>query len=650
MLWRNFVAAMWVAGFFMVAWSGSAAAQDSVELNTVVVTGTRDDQNLSESTKSISVVTKEDMDSQQNYFIPKYLAQQPGVFYTNNGSMGQWSTVSIRGTGAKYTQFQFNGIPLQDVADTQGAFTGFIEDLNGASNIRQIEVLRGTSSTLHGSRAIGGVINITTDRWIDGLKAEWRNEFGANNTYVGNARIAYGQSDKFYFDINPVYADTDGEQYVGKYGLGYDNKGFSASAGLKPFENASLEFMSLYYESNMDSSNSPRMVNGKLRPQEVVNPANHRESIMSQMGLNWQHEVNDAWDYHIKASYGETERHYFTQRTGGTDLGFYDGETTYLEMQHNIHPVDWLTVNIGADFQHLVYKQTQTPNSSSGNFDKMHKQWSYDSYDPFLQLQGVFLDRRLFTNVGARYTKYSEFGGKMVWDASAAYLFDTGTKIHVQAATGYRAPSLYELFGGYLDSGVFKIIGNENLKPEESTSFEVGVEQNLWDDRVNVGLTYFHTDVDDIIYYGYVRPGYEQGSKGKVKGVESWISARPIDRMKLTLAYTYVDSKYQNTPGGQWFRTANLPHQVFNFNVTATPIDDLTLSLNLARRGKTPVSVSSTVYQESASTVVDVAAGYAITEHMEIFARLDNLFDEEYTVGAYSQPGASFYGGVKFSY
>jgi outer membrane cobalamin receptor len=114
-------------------------------LDPVAVIGIRDSQSISESTKSVSVVTKDEMDAQANIFLPRFLSQHPGVFYTTNGSPGQWTTMNARGAGAKYTAFQFNGIKLPDVADSQGGFTGFLEGLQGASNIERLELLRGAN-------------------------------------------------------------------------------------------------------------------------------------------------------------------------------------------------------------------------------------------------------------------------------------------------------------------------------------------------------------------------------------------------------------------------------------------------------------------------------------------------------------------------
>jgi vitamin B12 transporter len=646
------------------AQTSSSNDEDAIPnlLDLIVVSGTLDPQLLKQTTKSISVITKSDLDAEENLFLPNVLKQLPGVYFTNNGGMGQWTTVNIRGAGAKYTQYEFNGIPLTDVADTQAAFTGFIEDFYATDNVSQIEVLRGTSSTIHGSNAIGGVISVETDRWIDGIRANFRSEYGSYNTYVESARIAYGQPDRFYIDANITYSKTDGKVYTREYGTGsglqYHETMANVSFGYKPIENASIEFVSIFSKANMMSVNSPSAKPGtpngfsdidSIIPQYVSNNDNHRESSFYQLGLIWRHKVNNFWDYSLTASMGATERHYFTVQAGGMDKGFYDGESLFFKMQHNIYPNDWLTINTGIQLRKLTYKDLMTPGSWAGNFNEVTQEISYDATEIFLQFQGKFFQEKFLTNIGGRFSKYSVFDSRFLFDVSAAYIFDTGTKIHAQYATGYRAPSPYELFGVYIGDGYRMDIGNPNLKPEESKSFEIGISQYLDNDNFVFDLTYFKIDVDDIIYYGAT--GYDQGNKGKVSGVEASLTYKPLDNLRFGFSYTYVTSEYKTFAGSEFLRTEGVPHALLNFNVLYKPIPKLTLSAGLNYRGSAPYTFyGGPLYQEKASTVINFAASYQINDYLKLFARVDNLNNAKYSVLGYIQPGASVYAGITLSY
>lgn len=171
--------------------AGKTSGKTTV-LDEVVVTATRTETSLAETTKSISVIGSEDRDERQQYFLPKLMDSEPGVFLRQSGGLGQFSPISIRGAGTQHTQIQYNGMPLRDASDTQSTLQYFVEDLFSNDNLDRVEILKGTNSVLYGSQAMGGVINMIPQKWGIGLKASLRNEFGPNKTYIGNGRLAYG--------------------------------------------------------------------------------------------------------------------------------------------------------------------------------------------------------------------------------------------------------------------------------------------------------------------------------------------------------------------------------------------------------------------------------------------------------------------------
>jgi vitamin B12 transporter len=347
------------------AWAADAEEpkkQETVE--DLVVTATRTEMPISETTKSVDVIHASDRDEQQQYFLPELIDNQPGVYLKRNGGIGQFSTISIRGTGSQDVQYQYNGMPLRDAADTQTTLQYFIEDIYGTSNLDRIEILKGTNSTLYGSQAMGGVINIIPRKWYGGPAVEWRSEFGPHNTYIGNALLAYGQ-ERYYIDFNPIYVTTDGEDYGGENNYEYDSKGFTLGAGFRPTDRTALEFSTLFADSDLSlSENSPSLdADGNLIKNQA-SAEKHRESQIYQLGLSWRQTVTTAWDYTLKGSYGATQRHYFWSAVDG-DQSNYDGDTTYLEMQHNLNTAEWLALTIGADYEEAVYDGQEPRNPSA---------------------------------------------------------------------------------------------------------------------------------------------------------------------------------------------------------------------------------------------------------------------------------------------
>jgi len=500
---------------------------------------------------------------------------------------------------------------------------------------------------------MGGVINVIPQRWQSGLKAEWRSEIGPNSTYIGNARLAYG-TERYYIDINPTYLTTDGEKYGGAHGYSYDNRGGTFAAGFKPTEATALELNVLFSDSDLTLGETPSLdAAGKL----IKNQASadkSRESQLSQIGLSWEHEVSSLWDYSLKGSRSDTQRHYFWTKTPG-DQSDYDGNITYLEMQHNLHTTDWLTLNLGASYEDSNYDGREPRNKYAGDYTPVIFDESWHASDLFAQTQFVFLDRSLFVNLGGRFNNHEKFDDKTVWEASAAYLIkETGTKLHTQVATGYRTPGLYEIYGGYLANGQLVTIGNPELVPEESTSYEIGLEQSALDGKLQAGISYFYTSFDDMITFDGIDNRYINASEGKNSGIETFLRIQPLDELRLDLAYTYIDSEYKNDKD-QWTRKEYLPRNKVNLTLTAYPLEKLSMALSLKWQDEKIVPLydanfTAVRWQEKSITTVDLAATYKALNNLELFARIDNLFDKDYTESAYCMPGTTVYGGMKLHY
>lgn len=626
----------------------------------MVVTASRSETALSETTKSIEVVDADDRDELQQYFLPELLDNKPGVYLTNTGGLGQWSNISIRGAGPQYTQYQYNGMPLRDAGDTQTTIQYFIEDMFSGSNLDRVEILKGTNSTLYGSQAMGGVINIIPRKWQSGLAAEWRNEFGPNSTYIGNARVAYGQ-EKYYVDFNPMYITTDGENYGGPNGYDYENTGGTIGAGVKFTDSTALEFSGIFSDSDLALGSSPLLDgNGNLVKNQAYS-AEHREGELAQVGLNWSQTLSKEWDYTLKGSYSSTERHYFNLNNPNVDTpgdqSNYDGEIWYVEMQHNLHLTEWLTLNVGADYEESTYDGQEPNDPYSGDYSAVSYDESWGSKDAFAQAQFALLDRSLFINIGGRYNDHDNFDGEAVWETSAAYIIKaTNTKVHAHVGTGYRTPGLYEIYGGYVWGGTLYTVGNPDLQPEESTGYEVGVDQSFASGKVNLGVTYFETHFDDMIIFDSWAYRYENASKGENSGVETYIRVRPWDKVRFDLAYTYIDSRYKaDKSASDWTRKEYLPRNKVDFIVTVFPIEKLTMTMDIKWQDEKIVPLydagnNKVRWEEDDVTVVNLATTYKALENMDLFARIDNLFDKDYTESGYCMPGRTIFGGVKFHF
>jgi vitamin B12 transporter len=635
---------------------GATKETTPVKMPEMVVTATRTETAQEEITKSVSVITAKEAEEQQQPYLPELMGEQPGVYFRQLGGLGQWSSLTIRGASDRNTLFEYNGMPLRDAADSQNTLSYFIEDMFGTSSLDRVEILKGTNSTLYGSQAMGGVVNIIPKKWQKGFSGELRNEIGPNSTYIGSGRISYGQ-DRFYFDVNPMYLTTDGEKYGGEDGFFYRNKGLTAGAGIKTFNNATLEFSAFAFDSKLALGNSPQINTATGKPnKQQADPDQYRDGLLYQIGLAWNQDVTSNWDYSIKGSYGETERHYFhLNSTDPDDQSNYDGRTTYLETQHNLHLTDWLTFNIGANYEKDVFNGQEPSSPYAGDFTPVRFTKDWTSWDLFSQAQLAFLDRSLLFTVGGRYNTPEAFDGKTVWEASGAYILKaTHTKFHAHVGTGYRTPSLYETYGGYVWNGVLVTIGNEDLVPEESIGYEFGFDQSFLNDKVQAGVTYFSTRFKHWIGFDSYAYRYENANRVELSGVESYIRIKPFRWLKANLSYTYTDTRSEESDG-DWVRGSYQPHNKLNLVTTVYPTTKLTVACNVAYYDSKLVPLYDTSWnqvgwKEPSKWVVDLSGTYKVSKFVDLFVRVKNLFDKDYTESGYQMPGRSVYGGVKLSF
>ena len=641
----------------------NAEAGQSYNMEPVVVTATRTETPLSEVTKTIDVVTNKDLETQQQTSIPEALNIVPGVMVQNQGGPGQYSPVNIRGVGSAYVQFQFNGFPLRDAADTQTSFQYLQNDLYGQSGISRIEVLNGTNSVLYGSQAIGGVVNIIPQRWQSGFTGELMTEAGPHATFIENGGFAYGQ-DNYYVNAFPLYIITNGISNGGRNSYWFNDVGFIGGAGVKFGNNMVLEVCNITSSSDMALTSVYPALNAQHQLiTNLASPTDHAESLFDLTGVTFSQQVSSIWDYSIKGAYGSTERQYYYIANIPPGSDNFGGSTTYIEMQHNIRATDWLTLTGGFDYDGADYSsRLPYPVTPQGAYLPFNTNWF--GYDLFGQAQSVFFDKSLFITGGLRFNDHEDFKSKVVEEASAAYIFkQTGAKIHAAFGTGYRTPSLFEIYGGAASpvNGQVVSVGNPNLRPEESTSYEVGVTQPFIDNKLQIGITWFHIDSDNIIWWNYPTNSYVNALKGRAEGIEAKLEAKPCKYFSLTAAYTYVDSQLNYGDSSGWARTQLWPMDTFAFIGAFYPMDRLTVSFKVLWEGDRIIplydpSFNQVLWREPSDTRVDMVTTYKILQDykcikdIEVFIKITNLFDEHYTECGYQMPGRWVYGGLKMTF
>ena len=620
--------------FFLTALFGilayAPAHASDVRMDDIVISANKIETSASEVTSSVTVITEEDMEAQQNRTLVDALKTAPGVFWGNQQGPAGTNTLWIRGS-SRYTQLRYNGIPLRESTSIENNYDTFLGVFNLAPGaVNRIEVLKGSQGTLYGSSAMGGVVSIYSgDKWNSGFNASLDLSGGSYGTFTASGQLSYGDN-KWYVNFTPLYTRSDGFNDIW-----YKQGGFALSAGLRLTEKTSVELTSMLTASE----NAPFYQGYSGRGQWTMiryDDDDLRTNLQSLLtGITLTHEVCDKWTVQGKAAFTNTDRDY---RSDGSDSEFI-GNTYYLELLNTIRPLDNLTVIAGAEYEGQGMEK-----SSHG---KMMQEESAGAFSAYAKGLLSFLDKKLVLSAGGRFNKHDDFDSKATWDLGLSYSFDTGTRVFGNVATGFYTPSLYQRYG---DGGPW-LKGNPDLDAESSISYELGVEQKLWSDKLLLSASVFTTDYEDYVNYGYGSDWvgyYYNADEAKARGFELGLSVQPNDIVRLDLSYTHTSSKQKVNENSDWVHGSRVPEDKVAGTLYLFPIEKLKLSVT--GRWEDERRDAEGYLMDDSYFTVDLAATYDVTDHLQVYAKINNLLDEDYAVYGWEMPGINAMAGMKFRF
>jgi vitamin B12 transporter len=628
------------------AWTTFAAAETSSEeadqkeileaetLEPVVVTATRMETPLSEVASSITVISAQEIEQKQKSTVSEVLRGTPGVDISRSGGPGGVTSAFIRGAKSEHTLVLIDGIEMNDPISAGRRFD--FADLT-AENIERIEVLRGPQSTLYGSDAIGGVINIITKKGTGKPSAYVSGEYGSFNTFREWAGASGGNEwGDYSFSISRI--DTDGissanEKDGNREEDGYKNTSFSTRLGLKPTDNSALDLFLRYSdaEADLDESNSMTWLFG-----DDPNSVEKTEQLFMRTQAT-VHLLDDLWEQKLGVSFSDTERDSRNRPDAddpGSSRSSFDGELLKFDWQHNLHLHETNILTLGVETE----EEKGESKSTFGDFPKEDARTTGYYIQNQIKLLDIF-----FVTPGIRLDDHDDFGSEVTYRiAFACLLRDIGTKIKATYGTGFKAPSLYQLFA---PPTLWGPIGNPDLDPEKSKGFDVGIEQQLLDGRLVLGITRFENDFRDLIDFDFTE-GYVNVAKATSNGVELLASFQPCDNLTVQANYTYTETEDENT-GEELLRR---PKDKFGLDVNYRFMEKGNAHLGIVFVGDRKDVDPDTFERVSMGdyTVVNLAASYDINEHFQLFGRIENLLDREYEeVKGYGTPDLSAFAGLK---
>jgi vitamin B12 transporter len=616
--------------------SSSALADDSspnaVALPPLVVGATRLPTPENQLGGSVTVITGADIARKQERTLPEILQDVPGLNVVQTGGPGGTAAVFMRGTNANHTKVLIDGIDVSDPSSGDGSFD-FSQIL--ASDIDRIEVLRGPQSGLYGSDAIGGVINIITKKGSGPAKLHGTIEGGSFDTF-NQAAGASGSVSRFNyaFDFGHYHS---GDTPVTPANLvppgrtvssdSYDNKTLSTRLGADVTDNFDLGLVARYVDTALRSTSDDF-----IGPESVPTDSDNHELFTRGTG----HLVlfDGAFDQTFGIGYTNYRRRILDPNDVPALPSYFRGDRVKLDWQGNIKIVQGQVVTLGAEHQ------LDEINDSS----PVQAQMTNDA--GFAQLQSSF-GERFFNALSLRYDSNDRFGSQATYRVAPAFLIpETGTKLKGSVGSGFKAPTLDELFDNFPQFGFF---ANPNLKPETSLGYDFGFEQTMLDKRAQFGATYFHNDIDNLITINDIGTTFENVGHATTYGVESFVSYKPWDPLTLRADYTYTVAKDDVLDRALIRR----PKHKASFNAAWQVTEKLSLSATLlyvgpwsdVNRAGTATGLKTPGY-----ALVNLAGSYDLTHWLTAFARVNNLLDRHYQdpIG-FQHQGFGVFGGFRVS-
>lgn len=601
----------------------SSPAFAQAEDDDIIVSASGIGQSRDEIGQAITVIDAEEIDRRQQISVTDLLVTTPGVRFSSNGPIGGVTGVSLRGAETTQTLVLIDGVKVNDPSGIGDQFD-FGNLLTG--NIRRIEVLRGSNSVPYGSQAIGGIVNVMTASPLQGFEANASAEYGYRDTVIGKASVA-GGAGAFTGGAGISYFRTDGISAAApEFGAterdGYENIAANAHVNVALGENASVDLRGYYIHGDLDYDSF------------FGAPADSTDvSIFDQYigyaGLNLG-LFDGALSNRFAVTWTRAERDYYFVRGTAADYG-YQGDNLRFEYQGVAEIAEPVKLVLGYEHEKPEYDffGFGSVAAAKANIDSVYG-LAIMKPAPGLTLTG-----------GARYTDHSQFGGETTFGANANWTPNDGrTNIRLAYGEGFKAPSLYQLYDTFS--------GNADLVPERSKSYDVGIDQSFLDDRAKASITLFHRDTHDQINYDNATFTYGNIDRTRAKGAEFTLALRPVDAFVVTAAYSYIDARDRSVGSANYGN--RLPRRASN-SVSVSADYDWSFGL---KTGVTVTHVSDS-FDNAANTrrldgyvLAGIRASVPVTSMFELYGRVDNLFDEQYsTAYGYGTYGRSAYVGIR---
>jgi vitamin B12 transporter len=637
----------------------NAHAQDATTLPEQVVTATRIPTLIEQIPAGVSVIDRATIEAHGYTTLVDALNTVPGLHVVQSGGPGGNASLFIRGTNSDHVLVLRDGMPINDPSDPNAAFNFGVDTL---ADVERIEVVRGPMSSLYGSGALGGVINLITRTGAGGPHATAEIAYGLPRALHGQAGFS-GSTGQFDYNVNAEtqldrgFDNTPRREsvYTGAPN-GYRTYLGSVDLGYTPIEGTRVSVFVRGRSStfNLDELGFPAY--------DANSYVGHDQSVYGRLGVT-SHLFDGALDTALFLARAQTDRHYIeplepqdpNQASGDTR---YHGGRTDLQWNNTLHLPDAGPSASNAvifGYEHIDDTAHSALNTSSSGFAFQENVHATDSSDAgHVGVQSTLLGR-LTVTADAR-EEAAHFGGSaFTWRAGAVLAVpEAWSRLKASYGTAFRAPALFDLFG--VDS--FGFVGNPHLRPERSAGYELGWAVDVpalgRRNAATLEVTYFKSRIRDLIQTvfnaDFTASTQENVAQARIQGVETSLTLRPADWLEATVAYTFTDARNAADDS----RLLRRPRDQVSASLHATPLPGLSIAPELIYTGPfQDFLVDDNGFPEAvgparSGVIVNLAVSYEVMPHLTLFVNGRNLFGSRFEpASGFQTPGASVLAGAR---
>lgn len=577
-------------GVFVLAPLTQAVASG---LDTLVVTASRTPQTVNQSLASVTVITREEIERLQAHSLVDLLRSRAGIDINSNGAFGKTTGLSSRGTNSNHTLLLVDGVRMGS-ASSGGASWQYLP----ASEIDRVEIVRGPRTSLYGSDAIGGVIQVFTRRGQTGEPK--LNAFagaGSFGTQKAGASVA-GGTESLLYSLGVSRFDTDGidARNTGSDDKdGYDNTSFSGNLEYRLSQ--ATRFTTSLLHSSGNSEYDP-------------GADDYQEFVHSAVRAAWQQQWTNQWSSELAVAQSRDESEAFDSWPG------------YFNTR--MDQLSWInTLQLGIHHIQLGVDALKEQLDSSTDYNEA----SRNNLGVFAQMQVPY--GQLSSEFSLRFDDNEQFGNKTTGQVGLGYWVSPDLSLRSSAGTAFVVPTFNQLY--WPADPVWGGGGNPDLKPEQSISYELGAHyaQDGW----FVDLAVFHTEIEDLIA-GFPA---DNVNEARIQGIEAEAGWR-LDGFSVAAAATLLKPEDRET-GKDLRRRAR---QTLRVDMDQQ-WQSISAGLSIINRGKSYDNATNTT-EIDGYTLLNLRTAWQINKAFSLQASIENALDKEYTTAVdYKEPGRAGY-------